>query len=62
MKASEFVFYYVNLFYYKCHKIKHNRGVSDIDSRDGIKNKKQQQTPSIKKIMPSIGCNSCVKS
>ena len=26
MKGSEFVFYYVNLLYYKCHKIHSNHG------------------------------------
>ena len=40
MKGSEFVFGYVNLWYYKCHKINPNRGWSCIDSRDGIKSKK----------------------
>ena len=50
MKRSEFVFDYVHLMYYKCHKINPNRGGSYIDSPDWIKNKKQQQIPSIKKI------------
>ena len=40
MKGSEFVFDYVQLLYYKCHKINLNRGWSYIDSSDQIKNKK----------------------
>ena len=39
MKGSEFVFDYVHLLYYKCHKINLNRGGSYIDSPDWIKNK-----------------------
>ena len=34
MKVSEFVFGYVQLLYYKCHKINFNRGRSYIDSTD----------------------------
>ena len=40
MKGSEFVFDYVHLLYYKCHKINSNRGGSYIDSPGWIKNKK----------------------
>ena len=40
MKDSEFVFDYVHLLYYKCHKINPNCGGSYIDSHDRIKNKK----------------------
>ena len=32
MKGSKFVFNYVHLLYYKCHKIDPNRGGSYIDS------------------------------
>ena len=39
MKGSEFVFDYVQLLYYKCHKINFNRGRSSIVSPDWIKNK-----------------------
>ena len=49
MKSNEFVFDYVHVLYYKCHKINPNRGGSYIDSPDCIKNKKQQQIPSMKK-------------
>ena len=42
MKGSEFVFNYVNLLYYKCHKINPNCGGSYIVSPDWIKNKKQK--------------------
>ena len=31
IKGSEFVFDYVNLFYYKCHKVIPNHGGSYID-------------------------------
>ena len=37
MKGSEFVFDYVNLLYYKYHKINPNRGESYIDYPDWIK-------------------------
>ena len=40
MKGSEFVFDYVYLLYYKCHKINLNLGGSYVDSPDWIKNKK----------------------
>ena len=40
MKGSDFVFEYVHLLYYECHKINRNRGGSYIDSPDWIKNKK----------------------
>ena len=50
MRGSDFVFGCVQLLYYKCHKINPNLGGSYIDSPDWIKNKKQQQNPSIKKI------------
>ena len=42
IKGSEFVFDYVHLLYYKCHKINPNRGGSYIDSPDWIKSKKWQ--------------------
>ena len=40
MKGTAFVFNYVQLLYYKCHKINTNRGGSYIDSAKWIKNKK----------------------
>ena len=43
MKGSEFVFDYVHLLYYKCHKINPSRGGSI-----GLKTKKQQQILSTK--------------
>ena len=49
MKGSEFVFNYVYLLYYKCHKINPNRGGSYIDSPDWIKNKKATINPTNKK-------------
>ena len=42
MKSSEFVFNYVHVLYYKCHKRNPNRGGSNIDSPDWIKTKNQQ--------------------
>ena len=49
IKGSEFVFNYVLLLYYKCHKINPNRGGSYIDSPDWIKNKKATINPINKK-------------
>ena len=40
MKGSKFVFHYVHLLYYKCHKINPNRVGSYIVSPDWMKNKK----------------------
>ena len=50
MKGSEFVFDYVHLLYYKCHKINPNRGGSCIDSPDWIKNKKATVNPINKNV------------
>ena len=40
MKGSEFVFNYLHLMYYKCHKINPNHGGLYADSPNWIKNKK----------------------
>ena len=40
MKGSVFLFDYVHLLCYNCHKVNHNRGGSYVDSPDRIKNKK----------------------
>ena len=40
MKGSEFIFDFVDLLYYKLHKINLNRGKSYIDSPEWLKNKK----------------------
>ena len=63
-KSSQFVFDYVQLWYYKCHKINLNLGGLCIDSLDWIKNKKAAINPINKKQqqMFSIRCNSRVKS
>ena len=45
MKGSRFVFVYVQLLYYKCHKINPNRGGSNRDSPDWIKHKKATINP-----------------
>ena len=55
MKGGEFVFDYVELLYYKCHKINQNHGGSYIDSPDWIKNKKATINPINKKD------NKCIK-
>ena len=39
IKGSEFVLDYVQLLYYKCHKINPNRGGSYLDSPNWIKTK-----------------------
>ena len=49
IKGSEFIFDYVPLLYYKCHKINPNCTESYIDSPYWLKNRKQQQIPSIEK-------------
>ena len=49
VKGSEFVFDYVYLLYYKCHKINPNCGGSYIDSPDCIKSKKAKINPIDKK-------------
>ena len=49
MKSSGFVFAYVHLLYFKCHKINPNRGRSSVDSPDWIKNKKVTINPFNKK-------------
>ena len=40
MRGSESVFSYVQLFYYKCHKINFSLGRSYLDSPDWVKYKK----------------------
>ena len=40
IKGSEFIFDYIHLLYYRCHKTNLNHGGSYIDSPDWIKNKK----------------------
>ena len=49
MKGNEFFFDYVQLLYYKCHKIDSSSGGSYIDSLDWIKNKKATINPVNKK-------------
>ena len=49
MKASEFLFNYVHLLYYKCHKININRSGSYNDYADWIKSKKATINPINKK-------------
>ena len=52
MKSSDFVFNYLHLLYYKCHKINQNRCGSYIDSPINKKDEK----------MFSTCCNCRVKS
>ena len=49
IRGIEFIFDYVHLLYYKCHKINPNCGGSSIDSPDRIKNKKATINPINKK-------------
>ena len=49
IKASELVYDYIHLLYYKCHEINPNCGGSCIDSPDWIKNKKATINPINKK-------------
>ena len=49
MKGSDFVFNYVHLMYYECHKINLNRGGSYVHSPDQIKNRKALINPINKK-------------
>ena len=44
VRGGNFVFGYVHLMYYKCHKIKFNSGGSYMDSPDCIKDKKYPVT------------------
>ena len=41
MEGSEFIFYSVQMMYYKCRKVNFRRGGLSIDSPDWIKKKKQ---------------------
>ena len=45
LKGSEFVFDYIHLLHYKCHRINPNFGGLYIDSPDWIKNKKAAINP-----------------
>ena len=56
IKSSEFLFDYVQLLYYKCHKINPNCSRSYIDSPDWIKSKKATINPINKKD------NKCLQS
>ena len=49
LEGNEFVFDYVHLLYYKCHKINPNCGGSYMDSPDWMKNKKITINPINKK-------------
>ena len=51
MKGSEFVFDYVRLLYYECHKINPSHGESYMDFPYWIKSKKATINPIIKKII-----------
>ena len=56
MKGNEFFFDYVQLLYYKCHKIDSSSGGSYIDSPDQIKNKKATINPINKKDKKCFHC------
>ena len=50
MKESDFIFYLVQLMYYKSHKVHFKSGGSYIDSPDWIKGKTQQYIQKMKMI------------
>ena len=54
MRDSEFVFNYVQLLFYKCHKINLNCGGSYINSSDWVKNKNAIIDPINKKDSKSF--------
>ena len=56
MKGSRFVFPYVHLLYYKCHKINPNCWGSWIDSPYSIENKKTAINPINKKYDKCFYC------
>ena len=49
IRGTHFIFDYVHVLYYKCHKINPNWGGSYIDSTDWIKNKNATINPINKK-------------
>ena len=62
VRGSDFIFDYIHVLYYKCHKINSNRRGSYVVSPDWIKNKKSNNKPHQQKRykMLSICCNSRV--
>ena len=49
MCGSDFIFNFVHLLYYKCHKINPDQGWSYIDSSNWIKNQKPNINPMVMK-------------
>ena len=63
IKGSEFIFDYVHLLHYKCHKINLNRNGLDISSPDWIEKTTINLTKKKKDVKYfSVSCNSGVKS
>ena len=63
IKGSEFIFDYVHLLHYKCHKINPNRNGLDISSPDWIEKTTINITKKKKDVKYfSVSCNSGVKS
>ena len=63
IKGSEFIFDYVHLLHYKCHKINPNRSGLDISSPDWIEKTTINLTKKKKDVKYfSVSCNSGVKS
>ena len=63
IKGSEFIFDYVHLLHYKCHKINPNRNGLDISSPDWIEKTTINLTQKKKDVKYfSVSCNSGVKS
>ena len=49
MRGSDFIFDFIHLLHYKCHKVNFKRGGSYIDSPDWMKNKRETVNPINKK-------------
>ena len=54
IKVSQFVFDYVHLLFYKCHKINPAHGGLYIDSPDWMKNKKSQKEKNITNVFNTL--------
>ena len=62
MRGSDFIFDFVHLLYYKCHKINFKQGGSYIDSSDWIKTKTPINPINKKDNKCFQYANSCFKS
>ena len=60
MKGSKFFFSYVQLLWFKCHKISQNLRGSYIESPDWIKNEKAATNPINKKDNKCFQCTATI--